>query len=375
MPESQALKARTVRISPDTAHCPFASARRLGYKARVNPLTLTYTQFAELLRQRYGCSQGHASELYRAFYRTPDRPVATLPTFAAQPRLADRVQRERVAARPELIGRTDEEGVSKLVFRLDDGLGIETVVLPMPRHVTVCISCQVGCRMGCRFCETGQMGFKRDLSVAEMVAQVHFVRTVLGLPVRNVVFMGMGEPLDNAEAVLQAIRVLTDQRGLDIAMRHITLSTLGLVPGIQRLAGLDWPRLSLAISLNAPTDDLRRRLMPATAAYPLTMLKQTLESYPLPKGGVFFIAYVLIKGVNDSGDHARQTAAWLKDLPVKVNLIAYNPRTDSPFEAPLPEDVDRFRRILVKERLFVRLRGARGDTIRAACGQLGRAVR
>lgn len=276
---------------------------------------------------------------------------------------------------PQLIARQEEQGVTKLLFQLTDGLEIETVVLPMPRHVTLCISCQVGCRMGCRFCETGRMGLKRNLEVEEIVAQVHFGRSVLGLGVRNVVFMGMGEPLDNIDAVIQAVRVLTDQRGINITLRHITLSTAGIVPGIQRLAGLNWPRLSLAISLNAPDDKLRRQLMPAAAAaWPLSTLKQALKNYPLPADGFFFIEYVLIRGINDSAEHARQTAAWLKDLPAKVNLIACNPRSDSPFGAPFAEDIERFRRILVEERLFVRLRGSRGRSIRAACGQLGRSL-
>lgn len=341
----------------------------------VNPLALTYTQFLDLFRQRYTRGHYHAAEVYRSFFRCADPSIAALPAFADNPRLSDRIQDDWVRPMPQIEDRQDRNGVSKLLFRLSDGLGIETVVLPMPRHVTVCISCQVGCRMGCRFCETGRMGFKRDLSAAEIVAQVVYVRAVMGLPVRNVVFMGMGEPLDNADAVFQALHVLEDQRGLDITARHITLSTLGLIPGIERLAGLNRPRLSLAISLNAPTDELRRQLMPATAAYPLRALKQALLGYPLPRDGSFFVEYVLIKGINDGRDHARQVADWLKGLPVKVNLIACNPRTDAPFEAPTPADVERFRHILVAEKLFVRLRGAKGDAIQAACGQLGKAIK
>lgn len=338
----------------------------------MNPLAYPYDRFSDLFRQRFSRDPAQAAAVYRAYFRAAQPQVESLPPFAGQTELAHQVQRTLGCDLPRLVDRHAQDGVTKLVLKLADGHCIETVILPMPRHVTVCISCQVGCRMGCRFCETGQMGFIRHLRVEEIVAQVYYARVVLGLAVRNVVFMGMGEPLDNWDQVEAAMAVMEDQRGLDIAKRHVTLSTAGILPGIERLAGQHGPQLNLAISLNAPRDALRHWLMPGTQPYTLHELKQVLQAYPLARGRVFFMEYVLIRGVNDTEDHARQTAAWLMGLPVKVNLIAYNPRANSPFEAPLAEDVERFRQILVARRLFVRLRGAKGDAIQAACGQLGR---
>ncbi|MEJ2039640.1 MAG: 23S rRNA (adenine(2503)-C(2))-methyltransferase RlmN, partial [Desulfosarcinaceae bacterium] len=258
-----------------------------------------------------------------------------------------------------------------LVFRLKDGLEIETVVLPMANHNTVCISSQAGCRMGCRFCRTGRMGLLRHLSVAEIVAQVYMVRVALGMKVRNVVFMGMGEPLDNFDAVAQAVEVLGDQRGLDIAPRHITISTVGLVDGIKKLAALDLPQLKLAVSLNAPDDAVRNTLMPINGRYPMAVLKQALAQFPLARGNALFVEYVLIRGINDQPHQAHILADFLAGLPVKLNLIACNPAPDMPYAAPESEGVDRFLAELIDRGVFVRLRASKGAGIQAACGQLG----
>ncbi len=337
----------------------------------MNPLSLTYDQLVEQFQRRYGRGAFHAGALYRAFY---DRPVFDLrqaPEFSRSPELAQRIARDLDMRLPEVSGRIQEEDVTKLQFRLADGLTVETVLIPMAHHTTVCVSCQVGCRMGCRFCQTGQMGLLRQLSVDEIVAQVFVVKVHIGLDVRNVVFMGMGEPLDNFDAVVQAIAVLSDQRGLNIAKRHITLSTAGWVPGIERLAALNWPQLKLAVSLNAADDALRSNLMPVNRRYGLGTLRAVLEGYPLARGNVLLVEYVLIRDVNDRPEDARRLARFVTELPVRVNLIAYNPRKASPFDAPWPEEVERFRRALVDLGVFVRLRGAKGTSIRAACGQLG----
>jgi 23S rRNA (adenine2503-C2)-methyltransferase len=337
----------------------------------MNPLSLTYDQLVEQFQWRYGRGAFHAKALYRAFY---DRPVFDLlqtPEFSRSPELAQRIDRDLDLRLPEVSARIDEEGVTKLQFRLADGLAVETVLIPMAQHTTVCVSCQVGCRMGCRFCQTGQMGLLRPLSADEIVSQVFVVKVHMGLDVRNVVFMGMGEPLDNFDAVVQAIAVLSDQRGLNIAKRHITLSTVGWVPGIERLAALNWPQLKLAVSLNAADDALRSELMPVNRRYGLEALRAVLAGYPLARGNVLLVEYVLIRDVNDRPEDARRLARFVSGLPVRVNLIAYNPREASPFEAPWPEEVERFRRTLVELGVFVRLRGAKGAGIRAACGQLG----
>jgi len=339
----------------------------------MNLLELTYDQLLTEFRQRYAKGAFHAAALYRAFYTDAGCDPTMLPAFAASPELARRVRADLETSRPAIVDRCSQEGVTKLLFRLADGLAVETVIVPMSRHTTVCISCQVGCRMGCRLCETGRMGLRRSLSAAEIVAQVHAVKVGLGLDVRNVVFMGMGEPLDNFEQVVQAIRVLEDQRGLDIAKRRITVSTCGRVDGIRRLAALNWPQLKLAVSLNAADDATRSDLMPVNRHYDLADLKQALRDYPLARGNVLLMEYVLIAGINDSDDDAQHLADYLEGLSARLNLIVYNPRRDSPYAAPSPEQLHRFHQALVARKVFVRLRRSKGAGIRAACGQLGAA--
>jgi 23S rRNA (adenine2503-C2)-methyltransferase len=215
------------------------------------------------------------------------------------------------------------------------------------------------------------MGLQRQLTPAEIVAQVYTVKVAMGYNVRNVVFMGMGEPLDNFDNVMQALQVLSDQRGLNIAERRITLSTAGLVDGIERLIALNRPQLKLAVSLNAPCDAVRDTIMPINRRYPLTQLKRALKAVPLGRGNALFMEYVLIKGINDRPQHAAQLADYLRDLPAKLNLIAYNPRRQSPFEAPSAGDLARFQQTLIDNKIFVRVRGSKGGAIWAACGQLG----
>jgi 23S rRNA (adenine2503-C2)-methyltransferase len=337
----------------------------------MNLLGLTYGQLAALFRQRYGKGPFHAAALYRAFFQAPEPDLGNLDAFAASPRLRERVCGDLETALPRVVDRIAAEGVVKLVFGLGDGLRVETVVIPMANHTTVCISSQVGCAMGCRFCRTGRMGLRRNLTAAEIVAQVYTVKVLMGAPVRNVVFMGMGEPLDNFDNVVQAIDVISDQRGLDIALRHITLSTVGLPGGIRRLAALGWPQLKLAVSLNAPDDGLRDRLMPVNRRHPLESVKQSLRRYPLAKGNSIFMEYVLIRGVNDDPRFAVDLAAFFQGLDIKLNLIAFNPSEGSPFEAPYEEDLERFHRALIDQRIFVRRRSSKGAGILAACGQLG----
>jgi 23S rRNA (adenine2503-C2)-methyltransferase len=338
----------------------------------MNLLSLTYAELTELFRQRYAKGGYHAAALYRSFFDSGPADWKRLPAFAASARLVGQIERDLLYRPLTIVRRETREGVTKLAFRLDDGLAVETVIIPMARHTTVCISCQVGCRMGCRLCETGQMGLRRQLSAAEIVAQVFAVKIELGFDVRNVVFMGMGEPLDNFDNVIQAIRVLGEQRGLNIAPRRITVSTAGIVEGIERLAQLNWPLLKLAVSLNAADDDLRTTLMPINArSGGLAALKQVLARYPLARGNVLLVEYVLIKGFNDQAQHVHQLAAFLEGLTARLNLIPYNPRRNSPYVAPDDADVIRFQQALIERGIFVRLRKSKGAEIRAACGQLG----
>ncbi len=337
----------------------------------MNLLGLTYSQLVSVFRERYGRGEFHAAALYRGFYGSNCHAPYDIKAFSGSDLIRGQLRSDLDISRPAIVAQSSEEGVTKLVFRLMDGHNIETVVIPMANHATVCISCQVGCRMGCRFCQTGQMGWIRNLSAEEIVSQVYTVKVVMGFDIRNVVFMGMGEPLDNFDPVVQAVRVLEDQRGLNIAKRRITVSTVGLPHQIERLAGLQWPQLKLALSLNAPNDTLRSELMPINRKFPLGQLMRVLQRYPLARGNAIFMEYVLIKGVNDLKEHACQLREIIGDLPVKLNLIPYNPRHQSPFQGPAKDDVERFHRDLIDQKIFVRLRNSKGLGIMAACGQLG----
>jgi 23S rRNA (adenine2503-C2)-methyltransferase len=279
-----------------------------------------------------------------------------------------------------LIGAVIEEGATrKFTLRLADGRETESVILPMRSRVgrlshTLCLSSQVGCAMGCAFCETARMGLLRGLSPAEIVSQWFIARHVLGAPVRNIVFMGMGEPMENLEAVMQAIRVLTDRNGPGLAPADIAVSTVGRVGGIRRLAAFasqpGFRRLKLAVSINAPNDAVRSSIMPINRAEPLEALFDAIRLWQ-ERGMPVLLEYVVIPGVNDQPSHADELAARVRDLACKVNVIPYNPRRDSPWPAPADEVVDAFVERLRGHGVFVTRRRTLGRSVMAACGQLG----
>ncbi len=335
---------------------------------------MTFGQFALRLQQRFGKGSAAAAEVYRAFFRRGPEGLSSLPVQLRSAPWLEAIAAEWTLPPLEVVHRKDAEDVTKFVSRTRDGLDIESVLVPMDRYATACISSQAGCRMGCRFCETGKTGLSRNLSIAEIVYQVFAARHVMDRPVKNVVFMGMGEPFDNFDAVLGAIDVLREQRGLDIAERNITVSTSGRIDGLNRLAGLHRPHIRLAISLNAPNDAIRSRIMPINRRAPMGDLKAALLAYPLKKGVHIVIEYVLIHDCNDRPEHAGELARYLDGLPVKVNLIPCNPCEDGRFAPPPPSVVDAFRMRLVSEGVFVRLRTPKGRSLMAACGQLGRGI-
>jgi len=326
-------------------------------------LSLTCDECIEAFRS-VGTARGHAVTWYRDTLKH-GHP-------AHEPDC--RVPEEFTWDTPAIDVTVEQDGVVKIVFRLVDAARVEAVVIPAANRTTLCVSSQAGCRMGCKFCCTGTQGFIRNLNCEEIVGQVFAARHDLGHSIDNIVFMGMGEPLDNITNVVQAIRVMSDPRGFDIAPRHITVSTAGLPEGIRYLGSLALPGLCMAISLNAANDDLRTQLMPVNRSYPLAVLKQALQEYPLKKKGVFFIEYVLLKGVNDSPGHAAELIRFLEDLPVRVNVIAYNSGFDDRFMSPSIEDCQQFCALIADAGVFVRLRSSRGHDIRAACGQLGTGV-
>jgi len=337
-------------------------------------LELTYDDLADHFKVRYQKGSTLAAALYREFYKNLHPEAWTAEPVGRSPGLIDRLKRDLVFSPGTVIEEVRQEGVVKFVTALSDGCRIESVVLPLQTHQTLCVSSQAGCRMGCRFCETARMGLVRQLTVEEIVGQVYVARTRYGPGIRNVVFMGMGEPLDNFDAVIQAIRVLSDQRGLDIAQKYITLSTVGRIDGLRKLATLNLPHLKLAVSLNTADDDLRSRLMPVNRKNPLAALQKVLSHYPLKKGYEIMIAYVLIPGVNDGEACIRKLVDWLSPLRVKVNLIPFNPGTDTRFKAPTENEVERFRDRLIDLKVNVQRRHSRGRDLMAACGQLGGGV-
>jgi len=335
-------------------------------------LELTFEEFRETLQAGYRKSGDDVGRVYRSLFqnKAPSRNSAIDSPAASE---LFRFVASILELNPgEIISvKTDGES-TKFITRLQDGHEIESVVIPMATHHTICVSSQVGCRIGCRFCQTGQMGFHRNLTTEEIVGQVYAAKFKLGIEARNIVFMGMGEPLDNLDNVIQAVRVLNDQRGLDIALRHITISTVGKKAGIEKLAKLGMKGLRLSISLNAPNDRIRARIMPANRISSMKTLQTTLLQYPFAKKETVFITYVLIQKINDAYEHAMELAAYVKSIPVKMNVIPYNPRSSSPFLSPSEKEVRQFCDWLAECGVFIRRRRTKGQDMMAACGQLGK---
>ena len=270
-----------------------------------------------------------------------------------------------------------DDGSTKHAFRLEDGQVVEGVHMPYRDRTTLCLSSQVGCAMGCTFCATGMMGIKRNLSKAEIVGQVVAMLNAHGHqgndPV-NLVFMGMGEPLHNLDQVMAAFALLTDPKGLALSPRRITVSTSGLVSGIQRLAGCA-KRPRLALSLNATTDAYRSSIMPVNRAWNLAALAEALKAFPLEHGERITLEYVLLKGVTDSLEDGRRLAAFAQQFPSKVNLIPFNPHEGSGFEPPSEERIGELCALLAARHLTVSVRRSRGQDVAGACGQLARTTR
>ena len=265
-----------------------------------------------------------------------------------------------------------QDGTRKLRLRCADGARVETVLIPQGDKITLCVSTQVGCGLGCRFCCTASMGLLRNLGTGEIVDQVYRARARLpeGARVSNLVFMGMGEPMHNLDAVLDAVEILCTDLGANFSPRRITISTAGVVPGIEAM-GQRARSVGLAVSLNATTDAVRSQLMPVNRKWPLKQLMAALRRYPLPRRRRITFEYVLLAGVNDSLADARRLPALLDRVPSKVNLIPFNPgNRGGDLRRPEPEHVERFAEVLRDKGLNTNVRKSRGDDIGAGCGQL-----
>jgi len=300
---------------------------------------------------------------------------------------------------PEAVEQGND-GTRKYLFNLADGQGVEAVLIPIEGRNTLCISSQVGCAMACEFCLTGTFKLTRNLTTAEIVNQIMAVRRdlVLNPPaltaaaaitgglyddgdegddesiespaaIRNIVMMGMGEPLHNLDNVIPAIQIMIDGNGLQLSNRRVTVSTCGLVPEMARL-GREVPNVNLAVSLNATTDELRNRIMPVNRRYPLKELLKACREFPLPGRRKVTFEYVMLGGVNDSLEDAKRLLRLISDIPNKVNLIPFNEHEGCGFRAPTRAAIDAFHKFLIDRHVTVITRDSRGGDISAACGQL-----
>ena len=314
----------------------------------------------------------HAAQLYHWMYgrlRTDPREMTDLPGGLRR----EITGRFRIS-RPEVAQvRQSSDGSRKYILRLEDGGEVEAVYILYGRRVTFCLSSQIGCPLACRFCLTGTMGLVRNLSPGEILGQAAVLAADNDVEAGSyrIVFMGMGEPLNNYDAVLRAFRILADPKGFGLAPRRVTLSTVGLVPGIDRLAG-ESPRPRLAISLGAPDDALRDDLMPVNRKYDLEALMQACRRFPLAPRERITFEYILLEGVNDRLRDAARIARLLRGVRGKVNVIPYNEAGVPGFRTPSPAGAGRFRDALLSRGVPATIRWSKGRDIGAACGQLVR---
>ena len=264
-----------------------------------------------------------------------------------------------------------KDGTKKFLFELEDGNRIETVLIPDRSRLTLCVSTQVGCTMGCRFCLTGKKGWKRDLTASEILNQILAVRETLskGTPLTNIVLMGMGEPLANYENTLKALGLMTHPAALRFSSRRITLSTVGLLPGLERLSR-EKISFRLAISLNATDDETRSSLMPVNRHHPLKKVLDLCRQFPLRRRERITFEYVMLEGINDTLQDAKRFLKILRGIPSKINLIPLNEAPGIPFKRPSDESIRKFQEILMEGGLTAIVRVSKGKEISAACGQL-----
>ena len=329
--------------------------------------------------QEMGEPAYRGAQIYHALYAEPRADFAAMTNLPLA--LRDRLTREATIELPKIL-RTyrSDDGTVRYVLALGEAENgnrntksatIETVFMPEENRQTICISTQAGCAVDCHFCLTATLGLIRNLTAGETVGQVLVAlednRAVLK-PQTNVVLMGQGEPLLNYEAVIAALRILLDPNGMAISAKHTTLSTSGIIPGIEKL-GLEKVRPKLAISLNASSNEQRDKIMPINQKYPIEKLIEACERYPLRPWEHLTFEYVLLGGFNDSPQDARRVARLLANLRAKVNLIPWNPG-ELPFEKPDPSRIEEFRRILADKDVRAFVRYSRGQDVMAACGQL-----
>ena len=283
--------------------------------------------------------------------------------------IREQLQKDFSLELPKVIKREVDTDVEKYLFELEDQERIEAVLMRHNYGLSVCVSSEVGCNMGCKFCESGRLKKVRNLETHEMVGQILVIESLIKERISSVVIMGIGEPLDNYDNVIGFIKIINDAKGIAIGARHITLSTCGIIPKIKDLSDLEI-QSNLAISLHAPNDTLRNKLMPINKAYPLKELIKTIKDYIKKTNRRVTIEYILLKDVNDKKEHAKELANLLRGMNIYVNLIPYNETNHIEFKKSDKQTIDDFYETLQQEKIQVTVRREFGSSISAACGQL-----
>jgi 23S rRNA (adenine2503-C2)-methyltransferase len=336
---------------------------------RTNLADLELPELEGALEER-GFDRFRGRQIYRWVHKRNVTDVNLMTDLSRE--LRSKIDADFVVETPKIVADDQSvDGTRKLVLELKDARRIESVFIPDTPAMTFCASTQVGCAMSCGFCLTGKMGLVRNLTAGEIAGQVRVLASATDLLDRpfNIVLMGMGEPLHNYDNTMKALRMLHAEHGLAVSPRRITLSTVGIVPGLERLARE--PLMpNLAVSLHATTDEQRTALVPPNRKYPLAEILKACRQFPLKKRSRITFEYVLLEEVNDTAEDARRLAGLLSGIKAKVNLIPLNPAPGIPYRRPSDERVDRFAQILADRHITVSVRKSRGRDIRAACGQL-----
>jgi len=335
-----------------------------------NTLDLDYGEWVELCTGEWNLPRYRADQICQWIYRKKTFNIPDMTNLSKDLRneLASKIFILPPSLMKEEVSAKDR--TTKYLWSLLDGETIESVVMYHGNHTTACISSQVGCALGCKFCATGQSGFVRNLSVGEIVGQFLAMEKRVGNEINNVVYMGMGEPLLNLENVLKSVRILNAPKQRDLGVRHISISTSGIVPGIEALADFELP-VRLSVSLHAINNSMRNKIMPVNNKYPLGSLMKALKDYQSKKGERITIEYIMIQGLNDNEQMAYELASLLSGLDVYVNLIPYNPVTERFTRSP-QDKVTAFYQVLKKLDIEAEIRKEKGSDINAACGQLRR---
>lgn len=331
----------------------------------------TRDELQVVLADKFGAPSFRSRQLFEWVYRHRQTDVTLMTNLAKSFR--EDILKLFSFDLPEIVTRqVSVDGTRKYLFRIEEGIEVETVMIQQKDRMTLCVSSQYGCGMGCTFCQTGTMGFRKNLPASAIVGQVLAVAidsVNYGDEINNIVFMGMGEPLHNFLAVSRAVKILLDEVGLAFGPRKITVSTVGLVPAIEKFGKLGLG-VNLAVSLNATTNVVRDEIMPVNRKFPIEQLLSTLRQYPLSGRKKITIEYVMLHGVNDKAADCERLLDLLGDMRVKLNLIPYNENAGLGFRAPPPEHVFKWSERLNKGGISTTIRWSKGLDIDAACGQL-----